>query len=75
MANKLNLEPTDLDILNSARHRVSYEGYKNSLVEWTLTDAWVHVKKHKHSDARGLVTKCGLIDIVTECEGEISNAH
>lgn len=35
-------EPTtDLEVLNAARQKVVYNENKNSLVEWTLSDAWV----------------------------------
>ena len=36
--------PSDLEILDSARRAHVYSGRKNSLVEWTLSDAWTDPK-------------------------------
>ena len=30
----------EIENLNRLRNRVIYQGYKNSLIEWTLSDRW-----------------------------------
>ena len=41
--NQSSVPQSDLDVLNFARHGVSYGGRTNSLVEWTLSEAWTYV--------------------------------
>lgn len=65
-------EPTtDLQTLNEARNKVSYGEYRNSLVEWTLSDEWTQVDRHDKLVPRGLVRKCGFLIALNSCSGEI----
>lgn len=66
---------TDLQALNEARQKVSYGDYKNSLVEWTLSDEWTHVDREDTKQPRGMVKAFGLILTLNSCEGEINNAR
>ncbi len=45
-----------MESLNSARNRVIYGSYKNSLVEWTLSDDWVRPSQDLNPGKRGLLT-------------------
>lgn len=61
---------TDLQVLNSARNKVSYDpSYKNSLVSWTLSDVWCTAPDK--TPIRGLVNIRGLLKTCNETSGEI----
>ena len=64
---------TDLDILNAARHRVSYGGKRNSLVEWTLSDDWCRNPVLGASDTRrGHIRKWGADYHLNSTHGEFT---
>lgn len=58
----------DDDTLSRLRHRVIYEGYHNSLVEWTLSDNWAIVPRLL--GVRGDLTRRGT---KTFCDTDIAN--
>jgi hypothetical protein len=64
------METDNLDI-SDARNRVLYDGYKNSLVEWTLSDEWTNVEHQDKPIPRGLVRKCGFLVTTNQAAGEI----
>lgn len=37
------MESDDTELLRRLRNMVCYHGYKNSLIEWTLSDSWLSV--------------------------------
>ena len=43
----------EIETLNRMRNRVLYEGYKNSLVEWTLSEDWYTPPSKHWLDVRG----------------------
>lgn len=38
----------EIETLNRMRNRVLYDGYKNSIIEWMLSDRWIQVPHHPH---------------------------
>ena len=58
--------------MRRARHRVLYDGYKNSLVEWTLTDEWTQPSWVQNETRGQVVTRKGdLITFGNDFQGEI----
>lgn len=44
----------DKQDMNNARNRVLYDGYKNSIVEWTLSNEWLDVDGALPNPHRGV---------------------
>lgn len=64
----------DIDELNALRQKVVYGGYRNPLVEWTLSDEWLETPRILDSRGNRLArgSKHGVSGITfNECHGEI----
>lgn len=62
----------DDDEINRLRHAVLYGGYKNSLVEWTLSDEWLTPHTVPMTGERGVVLVGNDYTFVNAVNGEFT---
>lgn len=63
----------ETEAVNNARNRVLYDGYKNSIIEWTLSNEWYTPHGVPMTGERGAVLKGTDYTFTNECQGEIEN--
>lgn len=64
-------EIDDRDHLVDLRYKATYQGYKNSLVEWTISDEWLDVDGALPNPHRGVTFDGKTYVFGTTFSGEI----